>query len=122
MQQMKRMTFAVSLVAVAVSLTANAAFGMSRLRDYCDINRGAPISERCIGFVAGVVELIEVEQIYPHPTLPDICMPGGLTTEQIILKTRPWLRKRGETCNGRCTASSFIEAALIATYPCKKNK
>ena len=111
---------AVAVAALLVLLTSSASFGMSQLKDFCEIARGAPISERCYGFVAAIVELSQDQHTMPNPGpgLGGVCIPYDLTTEQIIRKLRPWLRKRGDTCYGHCDATSYIEEALIATFAC----
>lgn len=90
------------------------------VNDFCDVGEGAPISERCIGFVAAIVEMRRDEKIFHNSHQMDVCIPWGIKTTTVVKAIRPWLRQWGGICAGYCDASSYISGALNATYPCKR--
>ena len=99
------------------------------LTDFCDLRDGAPISEKCEGFVAGVVETTLAEDYINMGRRPDgkgwgppfnprrLCLKR-IDIKAIIQGIRPYLRTHF-ACAGFCTSASYVESALYATYPCK---
>jgi hypothetical protein len=98
--------------------SAVASTSLSKLSDFCEIQNGAPISEKCIGFVSAIVEIRRDEGFVQHPYDMNVCIPLNISTKTLIRQIRPWLRRRGDVCVGHCDATSYVSTALNATYPC----
>jgi hypothetical protein len=90
----------------------------------CDFSKGAAISDKCFGFFAGIVELIQLDQLQTLTdrtrlrTYPKICLPPRVTVFQIVEATRHKLSLL--FCAGLCPQSGFVLDALEAAYPCKQ--
>jgi len=100
------------------------------LTEFCDLRDRAPISEKCEGFVAGIVESTMLEGSYPEknpdgswkPAPGGECMnSGGIDIKAIIANIRPALRDHVGICGGGvCSSSGYVKQALSIAYPCQK--
>jgi hypothetical protein len=91
---------------------------------FCDFTEGAPISDKCYGFVAATVEIAMNERVLKYSQDKNqsrwrACVPVDLTVPQIFEQIRPNLRKNLGTCGGFCTSTFYIINALNETYPCR---
>jgi hypothetical protein len=89
------------------------------LTDFCDFRDGAPISDKCYGFVAGVAESMLGEQV-GGPQLR-FC-PKHFDVPKMIAKIRPGLREHYGFCAGFCTSESYVATELYRAYPCPPSK
>lgn len=89
------------------------------LDEICDLHSGAPISDKCYGFVGAIVEIVKIDSIQPPQFRrgPKACIPKGANITQIFEKIRPLLRTR--VCAGFCTQTSYVISSLHEAYTCK---
>jgi hypothetical protein len=83
----------------------------------CDLREGAPIGERCYGYVAATVEAVYLDAFEHASERRRACIPPDESIEQIIARIRPRLREMG-LCYGACTSQSFLRMSLYQAYPC----
>lgn len=85
----------------------------------CDLRDGAPIGERCYGYVAATVEAVSLDA-FQHPSeRRHACIPPDESIEQIITRIRPVLRGPDYgLCYGACTSQSYLRISLYEAYPC----
>ncbi len=106
--------------------SANAApFGADpwgiEIGELCGLRDGAPVGDKCYGFIAGVVEALIGTEVARQPQDPKrLCgLPGDVRA--IVAKIRPELRTtKFQICAGYCTAESYAAAAIYDAYPCQK--
>jgi len=115
---MTRLAYIVLALSVASPSVVVAAPLPSDITDFCDLNDGAAISDKCFGFLSAVIETVQtLHETHQAIGFLNACIPFGTTVEQAIPKIRPLLRRR--TCMGKCSATSYVELALYEVYPCK---
>jgi len=115
---MTRLAYTVLALSVALASSAAAAPLPSDVTDFCDLNDGAAISDKCFGFVSAVIETVQILHVTHQATgFLNACIPFGTTVEQAVPNIRPLLRRR--MCLGKCTATTYVELAPYEVYPCK---
>jgi hypothetical protein len=86
--------------------------------EICDLHPGAPVGDKCYGFIGAVVEIVMAERAvgpqFRHG--PNSCIPKGRTISQIFEKIRPLLKVR--VCGGFCTQTGYVKSSLQEAYPC----
>ena len=93
-------------------------------REFCDLEDGAPISNKCMGFLAAVIE-IEKGYVSLDPALASrlnrACIPPGVSIHQIFAVIRPQLRRMIEsgTCIGLCDSTGYVMSSLAGNFPCR---
>jgi hypothetical protein len=88
----------------------------------CDLRDGAPISERCKGFVSGIARMIAIEAVRrsPYERARRMCLPPDIGIEGVIARIRPQLRHAMSlNCTGLCTFAVDVEYSLYVTFPCQ---
>ena len=90
--------------------------------DYCSLRENAPVSQKCVGFVSGVIEMIDAGRVRRDSVFQGICLPADLSVQEAVLKIRRYLRKKTETCDGFCSGATFAWEALEQSYPCASRK
>lgn len=90
--------------------------------EICDLHSGAPIADKCYGFIGAVVEIAKTQSAMEPPfrSGPKTCIPKGPTIAEIFEKIRPSLRVR--VCAGFCTQTGYVISALHEAYPCKNEE
>ena len=93
------------------------------LSDFCDFRDGAPISDKCYGFVAGTAEELLGEDLFPERANAQrrFC-PKRFDVPEMIAKIRPGLRENYGFCAGFCTSGSYVATELYRAYPCSPSK
>jgi hypothetical protein len=94
------------------------------IEEFCDFRPGVPISDKCYGFIEGVVGMLDNETMEAYstttPTGMRACIPHNLSVEQVFEAIRPLLaRPLAFVCAGKCNSASYLTDALISVYPCK---
>ena len=125
----------VIITVVTAGLTANAAatgapsqskfdpdvFGIGiNFDEICDLHSGAPIGDKCYGFIGAVIEIVKSDSLTAPQfrTGPKACIPRGQNIPQIFEKIRPSLRARVGICLGFCTQTGYVISSLNEAYPC----
>jgi hypothetical protein len=87
--------------------------------EICDLHAGAPISDKCYGYLGAVIEIVKTDSVMPSRfrTRLKTCIPRGQNIAQIFEKIRPSLRVR--VCGGFCTSTGYVMESLYEAYPCK---
>jgi hypothetical protein len=128
-------TLATAIAALTVSFTAafagpDLSVHSNRLRvdpwgieltDFCDLRDGAPISDMCYGFVAGVLEVMLAEELTRAPNEERRLCLLRVDVKVVIAKIRPGLRKYG-VCAGFCTSQSYVATEIYRAYPCRSSE
>ena len=101
---------------LAAPRTAPASIELDQI---CDLRTGAPMSDKCLGFVGAVVEIVKIENVMKNRSyLAGACVPTELSVPQVFDKIRPSLRHW--VCGGFCPASWNVARSLNEVYPCPK--
>jgi hypothetical protein len=88
----------------------------------CDLTPGAPVSDRCYGFLGAIVEMALSseglrEQGFDETSFLFVrtCIPADLKLDEIIEAIRSHFVA---TCTGLCTETGYVLSALESAYPC----
>jgi hypothetical protein len=93
------------------------------LTDFCDLRDGAPISDKCYGFVAATVEATRDRDVTRRPDEKQrLCIPRRTDIAEMIAKIRPRLRMHFGLCAGLCTSEGYVASELYRAYPCPPSK
>lgn len=88
----------------------------------CDMAPGAPVSDRCYGFLGAIIEMALSSQGLREQGFDEAsflfvrtCIPPDLKLEQIIEAIRSHM---APACTGLCTETGYVLSALELAYPC----
>ena len=118
--------FCVMLYAEIANTSANATpFGADpwgiEIGELCSLPDGAPIGDKCYGFIAGVVESLVGKEVARRPQDPRRLCGLPRDIRAIVTKIRPELRtSKFQICAGYCTTESYVASAIYDAYPCQK--
>lgn len=103
------------LASVPNSAKANFING-NELHDWCQ-SKGEGERTLCMGFVMGVVDMIQSGQ--KHSTLTsDTCFPDALKGGQVVDVAKKWLVDNPQ--HRHFVASDLVMVAMEQAFPCKK--
>ena len=89
--------------------------GVEWIDKICDMREGAPISDKCYGFVAGVMESMDANNAGEgHDTF----CPKDAKISDFVSAVRKDIIKNGNACFGMCTSETWVSSALYRAYPC----
>jgi hypothetical protein len=107
-------------------------FGLGlNFREICDLTPGAPVSDRCYGFMGAVIEMALSSQGLREQGFDETsflfvrtCVPPGVMLEEIIevirvqIDTHPMLSQ----CTALCSETGYVLSALESAYPCPEEE
>lgn len=106
------------LVTLTGGKTAHAQFMTgSDLSQSCAENSGAPAINRCLGYIAGVIDYHIVMQSLGTNPSTDFCLPEGVLLEQAAMTVLAYLHAKPDQMG--FIAAPAVALALNAVYPCR---
>src|SRR5215472_434007 len=112
------------LLAVALSavftIAAAVQTPLTKVSDFCSLQDHDPITPTCFGFMSAIIGVVIDGRYQGNPEFAHICLQSS-SAELVVTRMRPYLRIRGEPCEGHCDATSEAISALAAVYPCQKS-
>lgn len=87
------------------------------LSQSCAADSGANAINRCLGYIAGVIDYHVVMQSLGTNPSTDFCLPKGLLVEEAAITVLAYLKNRPDQQG--FIAAPAVALALNAVYPCK---
>lgn len=88
------------------------------LSQSCAVNSPAEQINRCLGYIAGVIDYHVVMQSLGTNPSTDFCLPQDLVLEQAAIEVLAYLAQKPE--QGGFIAAPAVALALNRVYPCSK--
>jgi hypothetical protein len=87
------------------------------LSQSCAPDSGASAINRCLGYIAGVIDYHIVMQSLGTNPSTDFCLPKGLVIEEAAINVLAYLNRKPDQLG--FIAAPAVALALNAVYPCK---
>ncbi len=87
------------------------------LSQSCAADSGANAINRCLGYIAGVIDYHVVMQSLGTNPSTDFCLPKGLLVEEAAITVLAYLKNKPDQQG--FIAAPAVALALNAVYPCK---
>lgn len=87
------------------------------LSQSCAADSGANAINRCLGYIAGVIDYHIVMQSLGTNPSTDFCLPKGLLVEEAAINVLAYLKRKPDQLG--FIAAPAVALALNAVYPCK---
>lgn len=106
------------LLALSGGRTAHAQYMTGAdLSQSCAADSGANAINRCLGYIAGVIDYHIVMQSLGTTPSTDFCLPKGLLVEEAAINVLAYLKRKPDQLG--FIAAPAVTLALNAVYPCK---